>query len=66
MSIGNFMCAGAVIATFGVLAMCCAFWCGVAVGRRRGARTLVCGGAQVSAGVCPRGCAEFWVGGRRL
>lgn len=40
MSIGNFMCAGAVIATFGVLAMCCAFWCGVAVGRREGARAL--------------------------
>lgn len=37
MSIGNFMCAGAVVATFGVLAMCCAFWFGVAVGRREGA-----------------------------
>lgn len=40
MSIGNFMCAGAVLATFGVVSMCCAFWCGVAVGRRDGARTL--------------------------
>ena len=66
MTVCNLVCGVALVAMCGVLGMLFAFWCGVAVGRRRGARTLVCGGAQVSADVCPRGCAEFWVGGRRL
>ena len=40
MTVCNLVCAAAVVATFGVLVMCCAFWFGVAVGRREGARAL--------------------------
>lgn len=40
MTVCNLVCAAAVVATFGVLVVCCAFWCGVAVGRREGTRAL--------------------------
>lgn len=40
MIVYNTICAAAVVATFGVLVVCCAFWFGVAVGRREGARAL--------------------------
>lgn len=61
MVVYNTVCALAVVATFGILAMVAAFWCGVVAGRVRPERTLVwyreedsaSGGTGVSVDFCP-------------